>query len=153
MTPPPFGSFPKKHPVWEIRSPLRAMAKKTWRKFQGCFPKCSFRILVRLLCWSLLAPAGGIEQLLVCVWANICYIIIIRPDNTLADTESHQSWGKYTCCHDCLWGWMCATFQKNMFPTKSQIQLVDFFKQGLVPSPQLGSTLEIWSFWASDCLA
>ena len=26
--PPPFGSFPKKHPVWEIRSPLRFLIFK-----------------------------------------------------------------------------------------------------------------------------
>ena len=35
MTPPPFGSFPKKHPFWRIQSPLRSIDENAGVTFKS----------------------------------------------------------------------------------------------------------------------
>ena len=85
--------------------------KYCWPTTKSMNPKRVLKYSSIFICWSLLAPAEGIQLLVLCAWTNICYIL---PRHTCQHRESPNlrelhmlSW--------LLWSAQCARFQRNRY--------------------------------------
>ena len=91
---PPFGSFPKKHPVWEIRSPLKRHMKMEETEYG-----CGFVTKIIIRCDS---HATAWPETDTCT-INAMMIIWTLYNNHLPEMSYHN--GGMPCCRA---AWRCA---------------------------------------------